>query len=218
MPAPVAVAGASEPPQGASSPLQPASPSTASPLAGRSGELGNPDESAMVFLYHDLAGLPPPIDEWVERDTRVQFARPADKGSRRAAVRAELLAAAQAVRDVGRLRLSLDARLSEYDPAYGEFTVRALAPSSVVDFDAFGQTVSLRFGNGRDAQVWRADADEARAIHDRLGYGGATLDVQLVITGIQPAPKGGAIVADVIEYELRDSLRGQLLGRVKPGS
>lgn len=200
----------------ASSRPEAASPSAAKAPGGRSGELDNPDASAMVFLYYDLAGLSPPIDEWVERDTRVQFARPADKDAQRAAVQSELEAAAQAVRGVGRLRLSLDAGLSEYDPTYGEFTVRAFAPSSVFNFDAFGQTVSVRFGNGREAQLWRVDADEARAIRDRISYGSATLDAQLAITGVQPAPKGGTIVADVVEYELRESLRGQRLGRVAP--
>ena len=119
------------------------------------------------------------------------------------------------MRDVGLLRLSLNASLSDYDPAYGEFTVRAFAPSSIVNFEAFGQTVSVRFGNGRDAQLWRVGADEARAIRDRIGFGGVTLDALLAITGIQPAPQGGAIVADVIEYEMRETLRGQLVGRVQ---
>ena len=190
-------------------------PAAARTLAGRSRELLDPDNSAVVLLYYDLAGLSPPIDDWVERDTRVQFARPADKDAQRGVARAGLEAAAVAVRDVGLLRLSLNASLSDYDPAYGEFTVRAFAPSSIVNFEAFGQTVSVRFGNGRDAQLWRVGADEARAIRDRIGFGGVTLDALLAITGIQPAPQGGAIVADVIEYEMRETLRGQLVGRVQ---
>ncbi|MCP5327726.1 MAG: hypothetical protein H7A17_02650 [Sinobacteraceae bacterium] len=184
-------------------------------LAGRQRELASPDNGTLVLLYYDLAGIAPPMDEWVERDTRVQFARPADKPARRAEVRAELQAIAQAVRDVGLLRLSTNANLSDYDPTYGEFTVRALAPSSVFEFEAFGQKASVRFGNGRDAQLWRVEAEEARAIRDRIGYGSVTLDALLVITGVQPAVQGGIIVTDVIEYEMRDSLRGQLVGRVQ---
>ena len=49
-------------------------------LGGRTGELINPENSTMVFLYYDLAGLTPPIDNWVEQDNRVQFAQPLDKG------------------------------------------------------------------------------------------------------------------------------------------
>ncbi len=184
-------------------------------LAGRDRELVNPDNSTLVFLYYDLAGIAPPMNDWVERDTRVQFARPADKDARRGDVRAELQATQLAVRDVGRMRLSMNANLSDYDPTYGEFTVRALAPSSVVEFDAFGQKVSVRFGNGRDAQLWRVDADQARAIRDRISYGSVTLDALLVLTGAQPAVQGGALVTDVVEYEMRDSLRGQLIGRVQ---
>lgn len=53
------------------------------------------------------------------------------------------------------------------------------------------------------------------AIRDRIGYSGVTLDALLAITGIQPAPQGGTIVADVIGYEMRETLRGQLVGRVQ---
>jgi hypothetical protein len=88
----------------------------------------------------------------------------------------------------------------------------------VINFAAFGQTVSVRFGNGRDAQLWRVDSGEARAIRDRIGYGGATVDARVAITGVQPAPNGGALVVDVIEYELRHSANGQLIGRVHVGA
>lgn len=195
-----------------------ARPAASRALADHDGELINPDNSTVVFLYYTLAGVAPPIDDWVEQDTRVRFARPPDKDGQRAAVRAELQAAAAAVRNVGTMRLSLDASLSDYDPTYGEFTVRAFAPSSVINFAAFDQTVSVRFGNGRDAQLWRVDSGEARSIRDRIGYGGTTADARVAITGVQPAPNGGALVVDVIEYELRHSTNGQLIGRVHVGA
>lgn len=182
----------------------------------RRGELLNPEHSAMVFLYYDLAGLPPPIDQWVEADARLQFARPADKSAMRDVVRAELESAALAVRDVGLLRLTLDAGLSDYDPAYGEFTLRALAPSSVVSYGAFNQKISLRFGNGRTAQIWRVPESQARVVNDKLGNGRrATLDVLLRIHSVQPAPGGGTLVTDVIEYELREERSQNTLARVQ---
>ena len=65
-------------------PVAPPAPTTMSPMAApaaanpaiaaREREIVSPDDSAMVFLYYDLAGLKPPIDEWVEKDNRVQFA------------------------------------------------------------------------------------------------------------------------------------------------
>src|SRR5262249_9679254 len=61
-----------------------------------------------------------------------------------------------------RRRLSLNsADLSAYDPNYGEFTVGALAPSTVIPFEAFRQKVGVRFGNAKTAQSWKAPAADA---------------------------------------------------------
>lgn len=187
------------------------------PLAQRSGELLNPDDSAVVMLYYDLTGIAPPLDSWVEEDTRVRFAPAPDKAAKRAAVRAELEAAATGVRDVGTIRLTMNSNLSEYDPAYEEFTVRALSPSSLVTFKALGQNISLRFANGNDAQVWRVPAAQSQAIRDRLGYSGASLDALLKIVSVQPAPAGGTIVTNVMEYELRENRGGVAIARVRVG-
>jgi hypothetical protein len=188
-----------------------------SPLSQRTGELLNPDDSAVVMLYYDIVGIAPPIDNWVEEDTRVRFAAAPDKAAKRAAVRAELEAAAAGVRNVGVIRLTMNSNLSEYDPTYEEFTVRALSPSSVVTFDALGQKVSLRFANGNDAQVWRVPKSESQAIRDRIGYNGASLDVALKITSVQPAPSGGTLVTNVTDYELRDNRGGVAITRVRVG-
>jgi hypothetical protein len=177
----------------------------------------NPEEATVVLLYLDLAGLPPRHEQWVEEDMRVKFAPPIDKPAQRAAVRAEIDSAAAAVRDIGLVRLSLsDARLSDYDPAYGEFTIGAFAPSSIVEFSAFGMKVNFRFGNGRTAQIWRVPAAEAQAIRDRLNSmrTSAEVDALLVIRDVQPGPNGGTIVVDVLEYELRDPISGTALVRV----
>jgi hypothetical protein len=194
----------------------PAGSATTAGIDGRTAELVNPDNNAMVFLYFDLAGIAPPIDRWIEDDSRVRFAPPIDKAARRDAVRSELEAGMAAVRGAGVVRLSLaSANLSDYDPTYGEFTVRALAPSSVIEFDALGQKVSLRFGNGRNAQLWRVPAAEAQAIRDKVAMGyNVELDTLLVIKSVQPGPAGGTIVADVVEYELREIRGGTTLGRV----
>lgn len=186
-----------------------------SPLAARGGELLNPDDSVVVLLYYDLAGIAAPLDGWVEEDSRVRVAPALDKAAKRNAVRAELASAAAGVRDVGTIRLTMNANLSEYDPAYEEFTVRALAPSSIVSFDALGQKVSLRFANGNDAQVWRVSKADAQAVRDRIGYSGASLDVLLKITPVQPGPAGGTIVTNVMEYELREKRSGVTLARVR---
>ena len=184
-------------------------------LSGRSGELINPDDATMVFLYYDLAGITPPVDAWVENDTRVKYASAPDKAAQRALVRAELESAPAGVHGVGALRLTMNADLSDYDPTYGEFTVRAVAPSSTVSFQALGQKVSLRFGNGAAAQIWPVPADQAQLVRDKLGYGSASIDVLLQIAGVQPAPGGGTIVTDVVSYELRESRTGVTLGRVQ---
>ncbi|HEY7642236.1 MAG TPA: hypothetical protein VH814_21060 [Steroidobacteraceae bacterium] len=179
-------------------------------------ELVNPDASTMVFLYYELAHLPLPIDTWVEEDSRVRFAPPPDKAARRAAVRAELESAAASVRGVGALRLTMNANLSDYDPSYGEFTVRALSPSSVVNFDALGQKVAVSFTNGRTAQIWRVPQAEAQGIRDKIGYAGnIEMDALLRIANVLPGPGGGTLATEVIEYELRETQRGVAIARVQ---
>lgn len=188
-------------------------------LGGRTGELTNPDSNAMVFLYYDLAGLKPPIDTWVEQDSRVQYAPGPQKAPNRATVKAELEAGAAAVHGIGFIRLSMNANLSEYDPGYGEFTVRAFAPSSVVDFSALGQKVSIKFGNARVAQVWKVPQAEAQPIRDKIGgaYNNIDVDALLRITAVQPGPGGGTIVTDVVEYEMRAAQGGAIIARIKVG-
>jgi len=184
-------------------------------IGGRTRELVNPEALAIVLLRYELTGTEPPITRWVEEDFRVISARAVDKPAQRDLIRSELEAACNAVRDVGALRLTLAAQLSEYDPSYGEFTVRALAPSQFVYFDAMREKAELRFANGLEAQVWRVPAEEAQLIRDKLGtFGGASLDVLLRITDVQA---GGAIVTEVVEYELRTQHSGERLGSVRVG-
>lgn len=192
-----------------------APPSGSGTFAGRTGQLVNPDDSTMVFLYYDLAGIQPPIDRWVEDDSRVKMAQPIDKAATRAAVRAELEAAGAAVRGVGVIRVTMNANLSDYDPTYSEFTVRALAPSSVLTFSTLGQKVEVGFNNGLTAQIWKVPAEEAQAIRDKIGYTrNVSVNALLGITSVQPGPGGGRISANVLEYELREDTTGTTLARV----
>lgn len=186
----------------------------AAPLAGgRTRTLTNPDKTTMVYLYDTLAGIPPPIDQWVEDDGRVNAARPADKAAQRLVVRAEIAAGLAAVRDIGRIRLTLgSADLSDYDPTYKEFTIGALSPSSQVTFQARRQTVNLQFTNGETAQHWSVPPDAAQAIRDRVN-GGVRLEVLVRITGVQPGEHGGAMLSSIEHYELRAS-DGTTLARV----
>jgi hypothetical protein len=203
-------------PQALAGALGKASSMTTQGLRGRSAELVNPDNSTMVFLYYDLAGITPPIERWVEDDSRVKFAPAFDKAALRNTIRAELESATAAVRGVGYIRLSMHANLSDYDPTYGEFSVRALAPSSMVSFDAMGQHVSLKFGNGRTAQIWRVPQSQAQAIRDKIGhFGNVSLDALLRITAVQPGPGGGTITTGVVEYEMRETRSGLTIGRVQ---
>lgn len=212
-PAPGSLA-AGQPPAAGPGATTGAAPAAA--LSGRTGQLVNPEASTMVFLYYDLAGIQPPIETWVEDDSRVKYAAPIDRAAKRAAVRSELEAGMPAVRGVGRLQLTLNANLSDYDPSYGEFTVGAFAPSSVFTFDALGQKVSLQFDNARSAQTWKVPAPEAQAIRDRIGYArNVQADATLQITGVRPGPGGGTITANVLEYELRNAQDSHVIGRVR---
>lgn len=191
--------------------------SSAGGHASSGRELVNPDANTVVLLYYQLAHLPLPIDSWVEEDNRVRFAPALDKAAHREAVRAELTAAAASVQDgASTIRLTMNANLSEYDPSYGEFTVRALSPSSVVNFDALGQKVALSFRNGRTAQIWHVPPGDAQSIRDKITYtSNVEIDVLLRIADVLPGPGGGTITTDVLEYELRETRRGALLARVQ---
>lgn len=201
----------------------PGAGSTPTPgMAGRTtAELLNPDNETMVFLYYDLTGNAPPVDSWVEKDNRVNFAPAIEKAALRQQVRAEIEAGLAAVRGAGLIRLSVqNANLSDYDPTYGEFTVRAIAPSSEITFSAFGQQVAIRFANGRTAQIWKVPAAEAQAIRDKItggtGYfGNVEIELLLGIRSVQPGPGGGTIITDVLEYELRESRTGTTITRMK---
>lgn len=185
-------------------------------LAARTGELTNPDNPTMVFLYHDLAGIALPIDQWVENDSRVYLARGPDKAAQRTVVRNELQAGMAGVRGVGVIHLTLNGQLSDYDPTYGEFTIGALSPGSVVTFKAFNEQVGLKFANGLTAQTWAVPADKAHAIEDLIGRNaGISLEIALRIDKVQPGPGGGTIIADVTSYQMRDPRGGTIIGRVQ---
>lgn len=186
-------------------------------MTGRTGELLNPEDTSIVFLYQDLAGLTPQFDQWVEKDNRVRSSDPRERAALRETVKAELQAASAAVSDIGLLRLSLNsANLSKYDPTYGEFIIGALAPSSVIEYKAFDQKISLKFANGRTAQLWKVSPEEGQAIDDRVASSrNPQLEVLVQIKSVVPGPGGGSIMADVVEYELRDSRDDTTIGRVK---
>lgn len=208
------------PPETVTPPITAGTSAPAAPgLPGRDAELVNPDQATMVLLYFDLAGISPPIEQWLDEDMRVRMAPANEKPAVRDLVRREFEAGVAGVKKVGSLRFTLQANLSAYDPTYGEFTVRALAPSSVLEFRSFGHQVTLKFGNARAAQVWRVPATEAQAVRDRLGFANdASIDAQLRIRDVHAAPDGGSITTDVLEYELRENRGGTLLGRVQPAS
>jgi hypothetical protein len=185
------------------------------PASSRKDELTNPEDTAMVMLYHDLAGLPVPIARWVEADSRLQFAPGAQKAALREQITREFEAARDAVKGVGILRVTLaDAQLSDYDPGYGEYTIRALSPSSTITYKTLGTDITLKFDNARTAQLWRVPPDEAQRVADTLGpYGRAALDLTLAVTGVVPGTAGGTLTTRIVEYELRAQRGGQTLVR-----
>lgn len=184
-------------------------------LAGRTGVLTNPGNSQMVFLYYDLAGIPPPIDQWIEEDSRVQSAPGAKKAALRTQVKAELQAGLAAVRGVGVLHLTTSANLSQYDPSYGEFTLGALSPASEYTFDALNRHVLVKLDNGLAAQTWSVPGDKAQAITDQLGDANPVLDVVLDIVKVLPDTQGGTLVTHVASWTLRDARHGITFAHVE---
>lgn len=74
-------------------------PSAAAPP--RPTELSNPDDETMVLLYYEFAGIPVPIDAWVERDPQLSMAPAPDKQAMREQLRGSLGAAVEGVKTVG---------------------------------------------------------------------------------------------------------------------
>lgn len=186
-------------------------------LNGRTEVLMNPDDTSIVFLYQDLSSLTPPIEQWVEVDNRVRSSDPRDRAAMRQTIKSELEAAASSVGDVGQIRLSLqNANLSHYDSTYGEFIVGALSPGSVIEYNAFGRKVNLKFANGRTAQIWKVTPEQGQEIDDRLtNFQNVRLDVLMQIKSVMPGRGGGSIMVDVVEYELRDGRDDTTIGRIK---
>ncbi|MGH8144731.1 MAG: hypothetical protein ACREPY_00195 [Rhodanobacteraceae bacterium] len=211
-PAMGAAQNAADPPHSAQAAVAPMT-AAAGGLAARTGALTNPDSATMVYLYYDLAGIKPPIDQWVENDDRVRDAPGADKAAQRVAVKSAIQAGMAAVRGVGVLHLTTNTGISAYDPTYHEFIVGALAPGMAFTFQAQHQTVSLKFDNGLAAQTWNVPADKAQGITDRFGDEQLTLDTRLKIDKVLPNPSGGTIVARVVAWSLR-SRDGGTIARV----
>ncbi len=88
----------------------------------------------------------------------------------------------------------------------------------VADIDAAAQMLSnlSRFAASAEGRLKSIDLNPV-VILDR-GKGAVSLDALLNITGVQPAPNGGTLITDVIEYEMREARGGKLLGRVRPTS
>lgn len=200
--APASVADTRTPPPGAAD----------AGMAGRTEEFVDPDDQSMVLLYYSLAGLNPPLDSWAADDPHVVGAPVPERPAARDARRAELEAGLKAAGKVGRLRFSVQTAIGYYDPTYGEFTIGALQPSSVIEFRDLGQRVGVRFGNARVAQLWSATAGQAEQIGDRYGRPfNARLDVLARIHSVQPDARGGTIIADVLEYELHEYVTDALI-------
>lgn len=184
-------------------------------LDGRTRRVSNPDGLVMVLLYHQLAGLTPPVNDWVEKDRRVSEAPPVKKPEMRKTIAAEIAAADAAVKDIGAIRITTNTQLSEYDPTYEEYLVSALDPASMFTFTSNEQTVRLKFSNADDAQIWRVPADAYQAIEDRIQYRGAlTLTIDAEIETTQPGVKGGDIIARITGYVLENNFNNGLIARV----
>lgn len=187
----------------------------AASLAGRNRTLTNPDDFNMVLLYYSLSGAKPTIDKWIEDDTSVRFAPPVDRDAARTALRRKIETGLAAARDVGTIRLTMDADLSDFDPSYNEYTIRAIAPSSVVYFKSFGEQVSLKFDNAEKAQRWSVDPGQSQSIRDRVQYGsGATIDLLVRVTGSTPDASAGTINTTILSYELKTRRDSNTLARI----
>ena len=184
---------------------------------GRQGALSNPTDSNIVYLYHSLAGLAPPIEKWVETDSRVQQAAAPDRAARRLELKSEYELAAKSVGNIGTINVSLaNADLSDYDPSYGEFSIGSLSPGSALTYQAFNQNIKVNFANGKTAQIWKVAPEDAQIIRDkRNGNSYLPIDIELKIVDVLPDNQGGTIIANIVQYEIRDGRTNTVIARNK---
>ncbi|TNJ33015.1 hypothetical protein [Arenimonas terrae] len=182
---------------------------TAAPVLG-SRVLGHPDDLQMVMLGYRLQGRVPPLTEWAAEQPRVKYGNEFERADLLAQESARLQDIYDATADIGRLRLNVNARLSEYDAGRGGFYLNAYLPGSRFDFavqpapyPVREERVTLAVDDRGELNFWSvevATAQQALARNDNLRE--VLLDSELQITGVSHRSEGVVIEVELLGYAI----------------
>jgi len=195
-------------------------PGSAAGASSPPREIIAPDDETIVWIFLARAGVTPPIAEWARAHVRSQgytYDPPVNEFNRQEYIDAaarDLQARFDATRDVGIVTLNVRARLSEYDPGYGEFYIDAFAPGHYLTFQALGQEVAVKPTNATAAYTWKVPPEQARLIAERLGsYRSVTITARLELQDALRGAKGGSINARILTYAILDE-KGRAIGNI----
>lgn len=187
----------------------------AAPAVAGDRLLEYPDELQMLMLAYRLAGTEPPLDQWAAGNVQVRIA---DEFSRAAVLREErdrLQRIYDGTRGVGRLRINVEGRLSEYDAGRGGYYIDAFLPGSVLQYraqpgDGADTIVGLRVSAPAGVEFWPLSPAEAKRVLagvDVLRQ--VTLDSEVTLTGAGERGEGLEIAARLDGYRIVGSeMRG----------
>ncbi|GGY37081.1 hypothetical protein [Parvularcula lutaonensis] len=182
----------------------------------RTRQIDHPDPDMIGWIALDWLDRSAPLDEWARRDVESGRFGPGrinefNRDEYTAQARTALEDQKKAGMGVGRLRLSVNARLSDYDPTYEEFYLGALSPGSHLTYRPFGAYfpntlsagVRVEFANAREASVLSVTPAEAEAMIERLdNFRNVTLDLDLSILDVTPASQSAVIRTRIDRYTI----------------
>lgn len=224
--APAATAGASTPATPGSAGIAATAATAAQPLAeaspGAAGVVGtqllsHPDDLQVVMLGYRLRDKVPPIAEWAAAQNVVKSANEFERARILESERERLQGIYDGTAGVGRLRINVNARFSEYDGGRGGYYLDAFTPGSSFNFSAqpaphpFGrEQVTLQVENTEELNFWPLDAAAAQdALARNNGMRNVVLDSQFRIVGVAQGSGGPVIALRLQRYGIASTRYGQ---------
>jgi hypothetical protein len=131
------------------------------------GLLAYPDDLQITMLAYRLSGRAPPMEAWAARTEAVRRANEFTREDAMSTEMGRLAKVYAATEGVGRLRLRIRSRVSEYDVARGGYYLTAMAPGTQISLGG-SDPVTLRLENAERAFFWPLVAARAEDILSQL--------------------------------------------------
>lgn len=180
-----------------------AAPATNAPLRPAGATSVGPDAQSVALILFSITGQMPPLKEWADADaartTSDEFARDKKAADLLAAYQAKSKAAAL----VGHITIPVDANVSEYDPANGEFYVDAFGAGKYIQYFYAQGTYKIDFANGDQAEHWKVSPDQAADILKRNHNSHSVqLEVSADVIGADADSNGGTIHTVITRFKI----------------